>query len=88
MSDPAEINFRAPDRLIEWLAADGFDVELIISRADEMTIDPSAIPPDQDDPFSDLDKAQIDGLITAYDATEPWEGRPTDPPTGGESEEP
>lgn len=72
-ADVAELECRAPDRLVDWLAAEGFSVELLISRADGMTIDPVAYPPDQDEPFTDLDKKQIDGIITAYDATEPWE---------------
>lgn len=74
--DIAQITFRAPDRLVEWLAKEGFTVELSLTRADVMTIDPSAYPPDADEAFTDLEKKQIDGIIAAYDATEPWDPKP------------
>ena len=73
MIDPAEATCPAPQRLIDWLAARGFAVELRISRAEEMTIDSGAYPPDIDEPITDDDLEYVAAMMVAYDASEPWD---------------
>lgn len=67
---PAQIRFPAPKRLAQWLARAGFDVELVISRAEKATVDPDAELPPVDAPFSAEDAKNLTGILGGYEAVD------------------
>lgn len=67
---PASVTMGAPQRLSEALAAIGYHVELMISRADTATIDPGSDPGPTDAPIDASAQGQIRATLAAYAVTD------------------
>lgn len=70
MDTPAQINMPAPARLVEALAAIGYQVELRITRTPVATVDPGSDTGPIDAPIDDTAAEQISATLKAYDAAD------------------
>jgi hypothetical protein len=68
MTKPAQATLKAPKRLTAQLAAVGYTVELVVTRAEVATVDPDSDPGPVDAPVTADEKARLGALVAAYDA--------------------